>query len=55
MTSAEDAAARFRKRSEELRADASKVADPKLRAMLLKLAKSCAEMAAQLIRTAEKR
>jgi DNA-directed RNA polymerase subunit K/omega len=45
MTSDDNTAARFRKRAEELRAEASETADPGMRDKLLKLAQACEEMA----------
>jgi len=55
MASDDDTAARFLKRAEELRADAFKTADPKMREMLLKLAKACEEMSTWTLRKAEER
>ena len=45
MTLDDDTAARFRKRAEELRAEASESANPEMRDKLLKLARACEEMA----------
>jgi hypothetical protein len=50
MTSRIEPSARFRRRAEELRAEASKTSDPAMRERLLRLAKACEEMATWKLR-----
>jgi hypothetical protein len=50
MNSPNEPAARFLKRAEELRAEASRTTDPAMRERLLRLAKACEEMAMTKLR-----